>query len=195
MTVACARGEWYPGFALQFSRAAGGLSQFPVAMARGKHLFPFRTEKLSPSAPMVLGSQGPGRVGRRRFTSSHEPSRGAARRISAALPPDRGQAVLAPRHPCTGPARSESGTQRRAVRVRRLAAGHARPGELRVLQEDEGACECGGTPQGGMNGERALPASVERGEHAFAKLRRPSDGTCVRARDLAESHSAPEKWG
>src|SRR5437588_8497958 len=36
-------------------------------MARGKHLFPFRTEKLSPSAPMVLGLQGPGRVGRRRF--------------------------------------------------------------------------------------------------------------------------------
>src|SRR4051794_26807292 len=36
-------------------------------MARGKHLFPFRTEQLSLSAPMVLGSQGPGRVGRRRF--------------------------------------------------------------------------------------------------------------------------------
>ena len=36
-------------------------------MARGKHLFPFRTEQLSPSAPMVLVSQGPGRVGRRRF--------------------------------------------------------------------------------------------------------------------------------
>ena len=46
----------------------GGLAQFPVAMARGKHLFPFRTEQLSPSAPMVLGPQGPGRVGRRRFT-------------------------------------------------------------------------------------------------------------------------------
>src|ERR1039458_8688985 len=45
----------------------GGLSPLPVAMARGKHLFPFRTEQLSPSAPMVLGSQGPGRVGRRRF--------------------------------------------------------------------------------------------------------------------------------
>src|SRR5438093_5313421 len=41
--------------------------RFPVALARGKHLFPFRTEQLSPSAPMVLGSQGPGRVGRRRF--------------------------------------------------------------------------------------------------------------------------------
>jgi hypothetical protein len=36
-------------------------------MARGKHLFPFRTEQLSPSAPMVLGPKGPGRVGRRRF--------------------------------------------------------------------------------------------------------------------------------
>jgi len=26
-----------------------------VVLARGKHLFPFRTEKLSPSAQMVLG--------------------------------------------------------------------------------------------------------------------------------------------
>ncbi len=46
---------------------------FPVALARGKHLFPFRTEKLSPSAPMVLGPQGPGRVGRRRFFSCVRP--------------------------------------------------------------------------------------------------------------------------
>ena len=44
-----------------------GLAQFPVVIAWGKHLFPFRTEQLSPTAPMVLGSQGPGRVGRRRF--------------------------------------------------------------------------------------------------------------------------------
>ena len=36
-------------------------------MARGIHLFPFRTEKLSPSAPMVLGAKAPGRVGRRRI--------------------------------------------------------------------------------------------------------------------------------
>src|SRR6266498_3574128 len=48
----------------------------PVAIARGKHLFPFRTEKLSPSAPMVLGGQLPGRVGRRRFDL--RPPRGAA---------------------------------------------------------------------------------------------------------------------
>lgn len=39
---------------------------FSVAIARGTHLFPFRTEPLSPSAPMVLGGKPPGRVGRRR---------------------------------------------------------------------------------------------------------------------------------
>ena len=33
-------------------------------MARWVHLFPFRTEKLSTSAPMVLVPQGTGRVGR-----------------------------------------------------------------------------------------------------------------------------------
>ena len=49
------------------ARVRRGLYRFPVAMARGKHLFPFRTEPLSPSAPMVLGLKGPGRVGRRRF--------------------------------------------------------------------------------------------------------------------------------
>ncbi len=36
-------------------------------MPAGKHLFPFRTEKLSLPAPMVLGEQSPGRVGRRPF--------------------------------------------------------------------------------------------------------------------------------
>src|SRR5436190_14456775 len=52
--------------------------QFPVAMARGKHLFPFRTEQLSPSAPMVLGLHGPGRVGRRRFFFTSRPTRGGS---------------------------------------------------------------------------------------------------------------------
>src|SRR3954454_3992619 len=39
---------------------------FPVVIARGIHLFPFRTESLSLFAPMVLGGKLPGRVGRRR---------------------------------------------------------------------------------------------------------------------------------
>ena len=54
-----------------------GLAQFPVAIAWGKHLFPFRTEQLSPTAPMVLGLHGPGRVGRRRFFSDEPPHRAA----------------------------------------------------------------------------------------------------------------------
>src|SRR3954454_22347764 len=48
---------------------------FSVAIARGPHLFPFRTEQLSPAAPMVLGTHVPGRVGRRRFFF-HEPPTG-----------------------------------------------------------------------------------------------------------------------
>ena len=48
------------------ARLRRGLDKFPVAIARGKYLFPFRTEQSSPVAPMVLGLKGPGRVGRRR---------------------------------------------------------------------------------------------------------------------------------
>ncbi len=59
------------------------LSPFPVALARGKHLFPFRTEQLSPSAPMVLGPHGPGRVGRRR---SNFARRAASGRLVAVVP-------------------------------------------------------------------------------------------------------------
>src|SRR5688500_18749822 len=58
-----------------------------VVIARGLHLFPFRTEQLSPSAPMVLGPRGPGRVGRRR--SSLGPPLGAALLFTAAGPPGR----------------------------------------------------------------------------------------------------------
>src|SRR3954447_2907188 len=50
-----------------FKLHRGGLAKFRWCIARGKHLFPFRTEQLSLSAPMVLGGQPPGRVGRRRF--------------------------------------------------------------------------------------------------------------------------------
>ena len=39
-------------------------SQFPVVMTKGSHLFPYRTQQLSPSVPMVLGWRRPGRVGR-----------------------------------------------------------------------------------------------------------------------------------
>src|SRR4051812_46262 len=60
------------------ARGGCGLATFPVALAWGKHLFPFRTEQLSPTAPMVLGLQGPGRVGRRRFLHTSRPSGGSS---------------------------------------------------------------------------------------------------------------------
>jgi hypothetical protein len=53
-------------------------ARFPVAMAAGKHPFPFRTRQLSPPAPMVLGGRPPGRVGRRR-DFSRNPLRASAR--------------------------------------------------------------------------------------------------------------------
>ena len=40
---------------------------FPVAMTKGSHLFPSRTQKLSPSVPKVLGWTRPGRIGRCRI--------------------------------------------------------------------------------------------------------------------------------
>src|SRR5437868_4333591 len=51
--------------------------RFPVAIAAESHPFPFRTRKLSPPAPMVLGGRPPGRVGRRRiFLNEKGPFRG-----------------------------------------------------------------------------------------------------------------------
>jgi hypothetical protein len=64
------------GLRAVFKPRRGASRNLSVAIARGIHLFPFRTEPLSPSAPMVLGERSPGRVGRRRFLS--RPPRGAA---------------------------------------------------------------------------------------------------------------------
>src|ERR1700759_777338 len=52
---------------VQFSSSTERLAKFRWCIAKGRHLFPFRTEQLSLSAPMVLGGPPPGRVGRRRF--------------------------------------------------------------------------------------------------------------------------------
>src|ERR1700761_3652606 len=52
---------------VQFSSSTERLAKFRWCIAKGRHLFPFRTEQLSLSAPMVLGGHPPGRVGRRRF--------------------------------------------------------------------------------------------------------------------------------
>ena len=71
-----ARPFFSPGFGL---RAVGCLSSracffvIQAATAAGFHLFPSRTEQLSPRAPMVLRHSG--RVGRRRFPNPPAPER------------------------------------------------------------------------------------------------------------------------
>src|SRR5215207_6438526 len=71
-----------------------GLEKVSVALAWGKHLFPFRTEQLSPTAPMVLGLHGPGRVGRRRFFHRTGRPQGGSSSLTAGRRPRRGSEFL-----------------------------------------------------------------------------------------------------
>ena len=56
--------------------------RFPVVIAKGKHLAPFRTQQLSPSAPMVLPWRRGGRVGHRRDLSHQKPPSGRLLRVT-----------------------------------------------------------------------------------------------------------------
>jgi hypothetical protein len=124
---------------------------FPVALARGKHLFPFRTEQLSLSAPMVLGSQGPGRVGRRRFFYQRAALRGGSSRWRS------GRLEASPAQPISMPASA-----------RTSRTGLAAPGLLRLTPGLCGAPEDGSpaacwartsscyAPSGGAAASRAM---------------------------------------
>src|SRR5215208_386579 len=110
---------------MRFSSSTEAVSQFfGGEIARGKHLFPFRTEPLSLSAPMVLGGQPPGRVGRRR---SYEgpPSRAALFR--GAHP--EGRLLLSARGGPTSQNWNAREAKRRCdpARLRDRAGGAARP--------------------------------------------------------------------
>ena len=50
----------------RFVRWSGRGQGFPVVIVEGKHLFPFRTQQLSPLTPMVLPWRRGGRAGNRR---------------------------------------------------------------------------------------------------------------------------------
>ena len=110
-----------------------------VALAEGKHLFPFRTEKLSPPAPMVLPGRLGGRVGRRPLFSSRSPRPGhwtgafafSVARSRVPSPPGAMASLLA-----LAPACREPGSRPGA-------------GGVRVLGPGPGACcarACGGIP-------------------------------------------------
>ena len=53
-------------YSLAVDKVSDIVIHIQVVIVSGFHLFPFRTEKLSPSAPMVLHTRG--RVGSRRFS-------------------------------------------------------------------------------------------------------------------------------
>ena len=67
-------------------------------MTRRSHLFPYRTQKLSFSVPMVLGWTRPGRVGRRRilfiFLSSSMAEHSAVNRVVVGSSPTWGAKLL-----------------------------------------------------------------------------------------------------
>lgn len=59
-------------YSCQGSKGKRNSSQFPVTIAEGIHLFPSRTQKLSPQTSMVLGWQRPGRVDSRRILNTEK---------------------------------------------------------------------------------------------------------------------------
>src|SRR3990170_579616 len=95
-----------------------GASTAWAVIAAGIHLFPFRTEQLSPSAPMVLGAQAPGRVGRRRVFH-----RAALRGGSSSFPVAEVLGEVA-QADALGGARAGIAPAR-ASRRKRLPSGHA----------------------------------------------------------------------
>ena len=54
-------------FGSHATRVAREPYRFLAPMAAGSHPFPSRTRQLSPPAPMIVGPQGPSKVGRRQI--------------------------------------------------------------------------------------------------------------------------------
>ncbi len=183
----------------------GGLSPFAVALARGKHLFPFRTEQLSPSAPMVLGLHGPGRVGRRRFNVRQRAARRAARGRCATIRAD------VPEHSRLRPRRSRCGLDRRAdldrlaaqPRTRRRGCRASLLRRARPLARRPGAIAAPGTRRvdrrqadGGTRRPATGPAlAVRRTQGLPVGVLRHSAGGPVRAREILEQNEGAGEAG
>ena len=75
MMVSYVQLEWWPVLVrlplVAVKRLVLHVKVIKVAIVPGFHLFPFRTEKLSPTAPMVLRNSG--RVGSRRLFQVKDP--------------------------------------------------------------------------------------------------------------------------
>ena len=144
-----------------------------AVIAAGRHLFPFRTEQLSPPAPMVLGGQPPGRVGRRR--SLHGGAARAAllydpvaelRDDAIGLRPDR--ASDAPRRvACNGVETGFSNLRPRG-RKRGFSASEGDRGPTVPPISSPGGLEAGRSPRAvSRTSGSGLPARRERAGFVF----------------------------
>ena len=100
---------------------------FPVVIATGFHLFPFRTEKLSPTAPMVLHTRG--RVGRRHFTTSLE----TRKRLGALLRLDESEGMGKGRRSEKTEGAQETVARRARIGGRLWVRHHKRKEERRTM--------------------------------------------------------------
>lgn len=179
-------------------------STISAVIAAGVHLFPFRTEKLSPSAPMVLGPQGPGRVGRRRFLTDGPPVggpfslRASAGRAPAradtctpAPPPRAGRHAHEPCAPAGGPCAGAAAPQgpRRGCPRRFPSASAPPPGRARP---DRPPSRRRGRPRAaGTSGPGRAPCALGVPVDGWN-----AGGTCVRTIDPGGDGTArmPVRW-
>ena len=155
-------------------------------MAEGSHPFPFRTRKLSPPAPMVLGERSPGRVGRRRISQRRPPPRRGSFSFSGGLArvrwwPDRTTIETAPsgRRVLLGRGGRPSGPGSRRGPVLVGRAGPAPVGR----RVDRGREDGRSGPSGGGRSPRSVGPGGPR------RPPRPESGSRLPARP------GPQGWG
>ncbi len=166
-------------------------------MAAGSHPFPFRTRKLSPPAPMVLGGRPPGRVGRRRISHEKRAPRGVLFRVRMGphvgseqpVAPLRYSAAHGPSRSSrsTGPGRSThrhrsprgQGVNRRSLRCQAGSIreeGRAGEGSRRPLRRRQS----GGHLEGRRGeGRRRTHARGEAGPRAPGRGRHAGGAACA----------------
>src|SRR5579875_1020697 len=131
------------------------LNRVSAVIAKGKHPVPFRTRKLSPSAPMVLRGGPRGRVGRRRTClkrAARERSSGPLRLSAANVEGEAGSVAEEPR------TRKGAGARRTGVAAGGRRGGVAAGGRPAGPGRAGGAGAPGGAGGGpGRAGGRAAP--------------------------------------
>src|SRR5579875_580953 len=132
------------------------LNRVSAVIAKGKHPVPFRTRKLSPSAPMVLRGGPRGRVGRRRTClkrAARERSSGPLRLSAANVEGEAGSVAEEPR------TRKGAGARRTGVAAGGRRGGVAAGGRRAGRAGTAAAAAAGGA---GNGRRRTSPAGTRR---------------------------------